>query len=640
MLLLALSTHRWASLDAVVADRHGSTSAGRRGRRFGPHGPIGALGPGVIRAVSPKPPPGGRALRRRRARFGSVATATGAATTRTTNRRRPKPQRFGRAASELLKGLDSAAHLHRAATRGSRASSSATSSKPVASTTLGDLRRLTVAEPQRWCAALAGYAAHSGQRFAAADSAFAVALSSMEPAERCRWLDPSNLMDGDLARRFEQLDCTGARVFRAPAVLARRAALLRERDRSLDRASRPRHTRADRRASATVDGESWADDVRELMTRYGWPRWYSRSMPEFGSQREPSITGHDSGMPYNYLPTLHALEHVGEMSAEDWKLDDPRALTGYAPSYARSMHDVPSQVARFRRGDSTLVVAAWDARRDTTLLGRRLDAALVVARPGEAGTIARMSDAKAVGHLAVTGLVDSGVVSLELLAKEDRRAARARVGVAPARLEGESRCPIFCSTRRRRPRQPSSSAVRDSALASSIVPASQSDRRVLGDVRAASAGRAGSLHADGRGDRGRVAAARRRATPVRRSDVGAARSMGRSAAAAKRNCRPRRARRSVATSRRPVSNAARDRHRRRRVGRRESRRHRAVAGANADSGSRTVAAAAHTLRSADSQSCRPSGRGGGKRDARRSAARSRFQTPPSRSSSPTCRSRL
>jgi hypothetical protein len=27
--------------------------------------------------------------------------------------------------------------------------------------------------------------------------------------------------------------------------------------------------------SAGPDGEAWADDQRELMVRYGWPRWYS-----------------------------------------------------------------------------------------------------------------------------------------------------------------------------------------------------------------------------------------------------------------------------------------------------------------------------------------------------------------------------
>jgi hypothetical protein len=136
------------------------------------------------------------------------------------------------------------------------------------------------------------------------------------------------------------------------------------------------------------------------------------------------------------------------------------------------MHDVPSQVARFRRGDSTLVVAAWDARRDTTMLGRRLDAALVVARPGEAGTIVRMSDAKAVGHLAVVGLIDSGVVSLELLAKDDRRAARARVGVAP-RAPGRIALSDLLLYSSAEAAPTDLSAVRDSALASGVVPASK-----------------------------------------------------------------------------------------------------------------------------------------------------------------------
>ena len=177
-----------------------------------------------------------------------------------------------------------------------------------------------------WCAALAGYAAHSGQRFASADSAFAVSLSSMEPAERCRWLDPSYLMDGELARRFDHLDCAGRESFArqlfwlgAPLYSVSATDLLTEHLARVTRARIAEH-------AATVDGQSWADDLRELMTRYGWPRWYSRSMPEFGSQREASITGHDAGVPYNYLPTLHALEHVGELNAEDWKLDDPRAL--------------------------------------------------------------------------------------------------------------------------------------------------------------------------------------------------------------------------------------------------------------------------------------------------------------------------
>jgi hypothetical protein len=323
-----------------------------------------------------------------------------------------------------------------------------------------------------WCAALAGYAAHSGQRFAAADSAFGIALSSMPAAERCRWLDPSPLIDGDLAKRVDRLDCDGRDAFArrlfwlgAPLYSVSATDLLTE---HLARLTRARMNEG----TATIDGVSWADDVRELVTRYGWPRWYSRSLPDFGSQQGPSITGHDAGLPYDYLPSLRGLEHIGELSSTDWKLDDPRAPTGYAPAYARSMHDVPSQIARFRRGDSTLVVAAWDARRDTTLLGRPLQAALVLARPGEIGTIARVPDAGVVGHISAIGLVDSGLVSLELLAKEDRRAARVRLGLAPRASSAIALSDLLLYSASM-PAPTSLDAVRDSALASAVIPASR-----------------------------------------------------------------------------------------------------------------------------------------------------------------------
>jgi hypothetical protein len=279
-----------------------------------------------------------------------------------------------------------------------------------------------------WCHALAGYAAHTGGRFATADSEFAVALAAMDAAERCRWLDISDLIEDALADRFKSLDCTG-RERLARLVLRIGAPLFSVSNSDLFTEHLARVTRARiAERSAGPDGESWADDVRELMIRYGWPRWYSRTEPPLGSQASPSITGHDAGMPYDYLPSLAVIDRVGRASPGDWDLDDPRASTGYSPSYARTMHDLPSQIARFRRGDSTLIVAAWDARRDTTLIGRSLNAALVIWSDDSSRAVVRRPDSKATGTLTATALADSGLVSLELLAKEDRRAARTRIG--------------------------------------------------------------------------------------------------------------------------------------------------------------------------------------------------------------------
>jgi hypothetical protein len=288
-----------------------------------------------------------------------------------------------------------------------------------------------------WCAALAGYAAHVAGDFATADSAFTTALAAMEPAERCRWLDISDLLDDELEQRFKSAGCDGREAFvrrvlwlGSPLYQVSHTDLVTEHLARLTRARIAEH-------SAAPDGEPWADDERELVVRYGWPRWYSRTQPQFGSQTQPSIAGHDAGMPYNFLPSIHAVDHLGHLTREDWHLDDPRATTGYAPTYTRSMHDLSSQIATFRRGDSTLVVAAWDARRDTTLLGRPIDAALVLAADGEQRAVVRRADAHLRGSMATTGVLDSGVVSLELLAAQDRRAARTRVGIAargPARV--------------------------------------------------------------------------------------------------------------------------------------------------------------------------------------------------------------
>lgn len=289
-----------------------------------------------------------------------------------------------------------------------------------------------------WCAALTGYAAHAGRAFAAADSAFERALAAMEPGERCRWLDVSDMLDGESAKRYDAMDCRAREgFFRRAAWIGAPLYSVSTTDLFTEHLSRVTRARIAEQ-SASPDGVSWGDDVKELMTRYGWPRWYSRGLPPLGSQTEASITGHDAGMPYDFLPRLRAIDHFAHVSDDDWKLDDARASTGYAPAYARTVHDLPSQIATFRRGDSVLVVAAWDARKDTTLIGRELEATLNLVADG--GPTARASRALAPGErgslakgaIAATAAIDSGMASLELVAAKDRRAARRRLGI-PAR---------------------------------------------------------------------------------------------------------------------------------------------------------------------------------------------------------------
>lgn len=279
-----------------------------------------------------------------------------------------------------------------------------------------------------WCSALAGFAAHSDKRFALADSAFTVALNAMDLPERCRWLDISDLLDDPLAGRFEHLPCE-TRDSLARQILRLASPLYSVSTTDLLSEHLARYTRSQIvEHSATPDGEPWADDERELVMRYGWPQWYSRAFPNMMLDAQIRVTGHDSGMPYDFMPSSHAIDHEARITNDDWTLDDRFARTGYAPAYARSVHDLPSQLARFRRGDSTLVVAAWDARRDTTLIGRSLTASLVVAIDGAPLLVTRLDSAKSTGQLATATVADSGIVSLELLAQNERRAARRREG--------------------------------------------------------------------------------------------------------------------------------------------------------------------------------------------------------------------
>ncbi len=320
-----------------------------------------------------------------------------------------------------------------------------------------------------WCAALAGFAAHLDKRFAIADSQFTIALDAMELAERCRWLDISDLLDDRLADRFSHMPCE-TRDSLARQILRLGAPLYSVSTTDLFTEHLTRYTRARIvEHSATPDGEAWGDDVRELMMRYGWPEWYSRGFQSMMLDSRIRVTGHDAGMPYDFMPSVHGVDHVARITDDDWTLDDRFARTGYAPVYARSVHDLPSQIARFRRGDSTLVVAAWDARRDTTLIGRPLTASLAVVTDGAPLTAARQDSAKATGSLVATVMSDSGVVSLELLATADRRAARRREGFTALDSNGVTLSDLLLYKPDASPNA-DFAAARDNALSSTEIP--------------------------------------------------------------------------------------------------------------------------------------------------------------------------
>ena len=146
-----------------------------------------------------------------------------------------------------------------------------------------------------------------------------------------------------------------------------------------------------------------------------------------------ALTGHEPNPAYAFFPNAAALESPYDAGDESWNLRRPRANAHYAHPLAAPMRPLRHQIARFHRGDSLLVLAAWDARDDTLFNRARGRAALVMSQNGRSAPIvARSNDASATGALMLTVPRADYVASLELFAGSSRAAARAREGVRSA----------------------------------------------------------------------------------------------------------------------------------------------------------------------------------------------------------------
>jgi len=281
-----------------------------------------------------------------------------------------------------------------------------------------------------WCEALTGLVRHVTGDFAAADSTFADALADMPADERRRWSDLSPLLEGELAERYRRLDCDGRSAFEARWWwLAQPLYSRAGNDRRTEHFARVVMARI-HEGRRTPFGY-WADDLRDVMLRYGWPTWWTRD-PSVSPlvESEPHITGHDPSPAFHFTPGARALDDPANAKPDDWSLDTPQARERYAPPYTASFTYLEHQEALFRRGDSCLVVAATDLSDDTLFAGRAVRVALALAADEHASVIARDSGVATAPRavVAATGCRPL-LLSLEAVAPRDRHVARARYGV-------------------------------------------------------------------------------------------------------------------------------------------------------------------------------------------------------------------
>jgi hypothetical protein len=282
-----------------------------------------------------------------------------------------------------------------------------------------------------WCEALEGLARHRAGQFAAADSVYAAALRDMPPEERCRWLDLSVILAGPLRQRSRALGCEARGAFAAQVWwLAQPLYTRRGNDRRTEHWARLTMVRL--LADAT---SAWAlppaNDLNELIVRYGWPEAWSRGPDEPGAIT-PLMVGHERQPSYHFLPDWIPTDDTTPLPGEAWTLAPPLTPERYAPAYAPRFEALASEFAVFRRGESTLVVVAYDLTRDTLFAGRSLDAALVlVADEGAPVVMERRIAAPPAGAVATVAPGATRVASFEVTADAPAHAARARIGIAP-----------------------------------------------------------------------------------------------------------------------------------------------------------------------------------------------------------------
>jgi tetratricopeptide (TPR) repeat protein len=298
-----------------------------------------------------------------------------------------------------------------------------------------------------WCRALLGYALHWSGEFTKAEAAFEQALGLMPERERCAWEDLSPLLEGSYGF-YRRASCEERRL------LERRIWWLADpffsvpgNERRTEHLARRVMDRMQERAHSAY-GFRWGSDLRELLVRYGWPVAWARdeSAAHLDATR-PVIIAYNAPRGRRFIPPGEVVLDPGA-SDESWELKPDFPRSTYAVPYARRLEPAEAQLVAFLRGDSVIVVGAYDlsvsrhqraGRRNPKEPnpvsgnggGEEIEAALAIsANPGEPPLIVRHRSGSGRGVLAAFYPGTSGVVSLELLSRTDSTAYRARRWIA------------------------------------------------------------------------------------------------------------------------------------------------------------------------------------------------------------------
>jgi len=283
-----------------------------------------------------------------------------------------------------------------------------------------------------WCRALSGYASHVLGRAAAAESAFVDAIATMPDTSRCAWRDISVLLPTNTRRYYEKLPCAErGRVEDRYWLLSRPQLGAEANEWRTEFYVRRVQTRLAERAVNPQPG-SWGRDAAELVLRYGWPVGWSRVEQPLHLANDVSVVGHDPVPSFNFAPVEALLDTTATANDDGWDMQIRTAESRFAPRLVSRVAPVGMQVARFRRGDSVLVVSAHAAAHDS--LGADATALLAVALAD--GSTRSVSAKGPIGTAQLTLGSLPVLAGVEMADTSTRTLARARVLLRAPELTG------------------------------------------------------------------------------------------------------------------------------------------------------------------------------------------------------------
>jgi hypothetical protein len=283
------------------------------------------------------------------------------------------------------------------------------------------------------CGILVGFALHEAGDYVRADSAYQAALRDMPARDRCEWEDISLLLDEELLPRYRAQQCgDSARVAFERRVwwLARPLFSTPANDARTEHYARVTMSHMLMEAPSVHEG-GFDQDERELLLRYSWPRAWSRAGGGFGGGRS-SVVGHEPTPAYPYLPNALVYDNPVNTDSLRWTTRPGVVHARYAPAYATPLLRLEHQSALFRRGDSSLVVLAYDLRSDSALAqASDVRAALVLTRGDERDATIVRAPNKSRGVITAHSVWAPLLMSAEVTSPTVGRSARARYGIRP-----------------------------------------------------------------------------------------------------------------------------------------------------------------------------------------------------------------